>query len=123
VEIANVRTAVLLAGGSARRVGIDKRLLTLGGRTLLSRNLAFLRDRFERVAVSVSVGQDLYLGDAPVEILPTPTPVDPHLRHWRLHSTALVSLSSLWPSTSPFPPRKRSPNSLRLFATSMSLCP
>ena len=74
MEVADVRTAVLLAGGSARRVGVDKRLLTIGGCTLLSRNLAFLRDRFERVAVSVSVGQDLYLGDAPVEILPDAYP-------------------------------------------------
>ena len=74
MEVADVRTGVLLAGGSARRVGVDKRLLTIGGRTLLSRNLAFLRDRFERVVVSVSVGQDLYLGDAPVEILPDAYP-------------------------------------------------
>jgi molybdopterin-guanine dinucleotide biosynthesis protein len=74
VKTAPVNAAVLLAGGSARRVGVDKRLLTIGGRTLLSRNLAFLRERFEHVVVSVSVGQDPYLGDTPVEILPDAYP-------------------------------------------------
>lgn len=39
-----VDTGVLLAGGSGRRAGVDKRLLVFEGRTLLRRNLDFLRD-------------------------------------------------------------------------------
>jgi len=65
-----VRIGVLLAGGSGRRAGVDKRFLVLQGRTLLQRNLAFLRDLFPTVAVVVGHGQDLDLGDAAgVEIL------------------------------------------------------
>src|SRR5665648_1175505 len=54
----------LLAGGSARRTGVDKRFLVLGGRALLVRNLAFLRGFFPTVAVSLGAGQMLDLGDA-----------------------------------------------------------
>ena len=42
----DVRTGVLLAGGAARRMGADKRLLTLAGRTLLARGVSFLRTLF-----------------------------------------------------------------------------
>jgi molybdopterin-guanine dinucleotide biosynthesis protein len=59
-----VRIGVLLAGGSARRAGVDKRFLVLDGRTLLLRNLAFLRARFPTVAISLGAGQVLDLGDA-----------------------------------------------------------
>src|SRR5450756_1822958 len=59
-----VSIAVLLAGGSARRTGVDKRFLVLGGRALLVRNLAFLRGFFPTVAVSLGAGQMLDLGDA-----------------------------------------------------------
>ena len=63
-----VRIGVLLAGGSGRRAGVDKRFLVLGGRTLLSRNLDFLRALFPRVAVAI--GEDLDLGDsAGVDVL------------------------------------------------------
>jgi molybdopterin-guanine dinucleotide biosynthesis protein B/molybdopterin-guanine dinucleotide biosynthesis protein len=55
---------VLLAGGSGRRAGVDKRYLVLEGRTLLQRNLAFLRRHFERVVVSLAGDQFLDLGDA-----------------------------------------------------------
>jgi len=58
-----VRIGVLLAGGSGRRAGVDKRFLVLDGRTLLQRNLAFLRERFETVAVSIGQRQRLDLGD------------------------------------------------------------
>ena len=65
-----VRIGVLLAGGSGRRAGVDKRFLVLQGRTLLQRNLAFLRSVFPTVAVSLGAGQSLDLGDAAgVEIL------------------------------------------------------
>jgi molybdopterin-guanine dinucleotide biosynthesis protein B/molybdopterin-guanine dinucleotide biosynthesis protein len=59
-----VRIGVLIAGGSARRAGVDKRFLVLGGRALLLRNIAFLRAAFPTVAVSLGAGQTLDLGDA-----------------------------------------------------------
>ncbi len=59
-----VSIGVLLAGGSGRRAGVDKRFLVLQGRTLLQRNLDFLRDLFPTFAVVVGHGQDLDLGDA-----------------------------------------------------------
>ncbi len=65
-----VDTGVLLAGGSGRRAGVDKRLLVLEGRTLLQRNLGFLRGLFPSVAVAIGHGQELDLGDdVSVEIL------------------------------------------------------
>jgi molybdopterin-guanine dinucleotide biosynthesis protein B/molybdopterin-guanine dinucleotide biosynthesis protein len=71
----DVRTGVLLAGGSARRAGVDKRYLVLGGETLLARNLRFLRDLFPEVVVSLGAGQDLDLGDAgPAMLLPDEYP-------------------------------------------------
>ena len=59
-----VKTGVLLAGGSGRRAGVDKRFLVLDGHTLLQRNLTFLRERFATVIVSIGQGQRLDLGDA-----------------------------------------------------------
>jgi molybdopterin-guanine dinucleotide biosynthesis protein B/molybdopterin-guanine dinucleotide biosynthesis protein len=58
-------TGVLLAGGSGRRFGVDKRYLVLEGRTLLQRNLAFLQRHFARVVVSVGDGPPPDLGDLP----------------------------------------------------------
>ena len=55
---------MLIAGGSGRRAGVDKRFLVLGGRALLVRNIAFLRSVFPTVAVSLGAGQTLDLGDA-----------------------------------------------------------
>ncbi len=67
----SVDVGVLLAGGSSRRAGVDKRFLVLEGRTLLVRNLAFLRDLFPVVATVIGRGQALDLGDgcAGVEVL------------------------------------------------------
>jgi len=59
-----VKIGVLLAGGSGRRAGVDKRMLVLNGRALLLRNIAFLRGVFPTVAVSLGVDQRLDLGDA-----------------------------------------------------------
>ncbi|MFA4965302.1 MAG: molybdopterin-guanine dinucleotide biosynthesis protein B [Thermoleophilia bacterium] len=59
-----VGVGVLLAGGGSRRAGVDKRFLVLEGRTLLLRNLAFLRGLFPTVAVVLGQGQGLDLGDA-----------------------------------------------------------
>jgi molybdopterin-guanine dinucleotide biosynthesis protein len=65
-----VEVGVLIAGGASRRAGLDKRFLVLEGRTLLVRNLAFLRDLFAEVAVVVGREQSLDLGDeAGVRIL------------------------------------------------------
>lgn len=57
-------TGVLLAGGASRRMGVDKRLLVLGGRTLLVRGVRFLRTLFSSVVVSVAPGPAPDLGDA-----------------------------------------------------------
>jgi molybdopterin-guanine dinucleotide biosynthesis protein B/molybdopterin-guanine dinucleotide biosynthesis protein len=61
---AGATVGLLLAGGSGRRAGVDKRYLVLGGHTLLQRNLAFLRRHFNRVVLSLAGDQDLDLGDA-----------------------------------------------------------
>jgi molybdopterin-guanine dinucleotide biosynthesis protein len=55
---------LLLAGGGSRRAGVDKRFLVLEGRTLLQRNLEFLRELFPLVALSLAPGQELDVGDA-----------------------------------------------------------
>ena len=67
----DVRTGVLLAGGAARRMGADKRLLTLAGRTLLARGVSFLRTLFPSVVVSVAPGTAPDLGDiGDITVLP-----------------------------------------------------
>jgi molybdopterin-guanine dinucleotide biosynthesis protein MobB len=66
----NVDVGVLLAGGSSQRAGVDKRFLVLDGRTLMVRNLTFLRDLFPVVAAVIGRGQSLDLGDGgAVEVL------------------------------------------------------
>jgi molybdopterin-guanine dinucleotide biosynthesis protein len=45
-------------------MGIDKELLTLGGRSLLARGASFLRSLFPQVAISVAAGATPDLGDA-----------------------------------------------------------
>ncbi len=50
---------MLLAGGEGRRLGAAKPALRLGGDTLLTRNLAILRELFPRVGVSLRPGQQL----------------------------------------------------------------
>lgn len=70
---------VLLAGGRSRRLGRDKRYLVLGGRTLLRRNLDFLRRHFvEVVVVTGPEGVDLGDGDPATVISdawPDPSPL------------------------------------------------
>lgn len=63
VRDAGVDVGVLIAGGSGRRAGVDKRYLVLGGQTLLRRNIDFLRTLFPTVAVGLRHGQDIDLGD------------------------------------------------------------
>jgi len=67
-----VDAALLLAGGSGSRIGLDKRLLTIGGRPLVLRALDFLRDRFPRVAVSVSADRPIDLGPAQEAVVVVP---------------------------------------------------
>lgn len=57
-------TGVLLAGGASRRMGADKRLIVLGGRTLLARGVRFLESLLPTVVVSVGCGPVPDLGDA-----------------------------------------------------------
>ena len=47
-------TGVLLAGGKSRRMGRDKRLLSVGAETLYTRSLEALRSVFQRVLVVVA---------------------------------------------------------------------
>ena len=59
-----VRIGVLLARDAGGRTGVDKSVLTLGGRSLLARGASFLRSLFPQVAVSVAAGGTPDLGDA-----------------------------------------------------------
>ena len=47
-------SAVLLAGGQSRRMGVDKRFLQVGGQSLFSRAMDVLEEVFETVLVSVA---------------------------------------------------------------------
>jgi len=59
-------TGVLLAGGKSRRMGEDKRLLSIGEETLYARSLSVLQAIFERVVVVVAQDSPLVASDAPV---------------------------------------------------------
>jgi len=59
-------TGVLLAGGKSRRMGQDKRLLSVGEETLYARSLSVLQAIFERVVVVVAQDSPLVASDAPV---------------------------------------------------------
>ena len=47
-------TGVLVAGGKSRRMGRDKRLLELGGQTLLQRSLSVLQSLFDEVLIALA---------------------------------------------------------------------
>jgi len=71
IQVRPVSVGVVLAGGEARRMGCDKRLLRLAGSTLLERNLRFLQELFPTVALSVrDAGQVPDPPPASVEIVP-----------------------------------------------------
>ncbi|MCX6364558.1 MAG: molybdopterin-guanine dinucleotide biosynthesis protein B [Actinobacteria bacterium] len=73
-----VAVGVVLAGGEARRMGRDKRLLRLAGATLLERNLAFLREIFPTVALSVrDVSQAPANLPREIEVIPDIAPGSP----------------------------------------------
>lgn len=60
-------TGVLLAGGKSRRMGADKRFLTVGEGTLLERSCTVLSEIFERV--SIVIAQDSEALEAPIPVL------------------------------------------------------
>ena len=75
-ELTGTVTGLLLAGGRGVRAGLDKRYFVLEGRTLLRRNLDFLRRHFARVVVSLAEGQTTDFGDSgELEILRDAWPV------------------------------------------------
>jgi len=57
---------VLLAGGKSRRMGQDKRFLSLGEGTLYARSLSVLRSIFEQVVVVIAQDSPAMDSDAPV---------------------------------------------------------
>jgi molybdenum cofactor guanylyltransferase len=59
-------TGVLLAGGKSRRMGEDKRFLSVGEGTLFERSLAVLRSVFETVFVVIAQDSPALTADVPV---------------------------------------------------------
>ena len=59
-------TGVLLAGGKSRRMGRDKRFLSIGGETLYVRSLSVLRSIFERVLIVIAQDSHPIEADVPV---------------------------------------------------------
>jgi molybdenum cofactor guanylyltransferase len=59
-------TGVLLAGGKSRRMGEDKRFLSVGEETLFARSLAVLRSVFETVSVVIAQDSAALRSDVPV---------------------------------------------------------
>ncbi|WP_413934317.1 molybdenum cofactor guanylyltransferase [Nitrospira sp. BLG_1] len=60
-------TGILLAGGKSRRMGADKRFLTVGEQTLLERSCNILSRIFERVCIVIA--QDSQPLETPVPVL------------------------------------------------------
>jgi molybdenum cofactor guanylyltransferase len=59
-------TGVLLAGGKSRRMGEDKRFLSVGEETLFARSLAVLRSVFQTVLVVIAQDSPALQSDVPV---------------------------------------------------------
>lgn len=59
-------TGILLAGGRSRRMGKDKRFLSVGEHTLLERSLAVLQGVFQ--SVSIVVGDDSTMIEAAIPV-------------------------------------------------------
>ncbi len=59
-------TAVLLAGGKSRRMGQDKRFLSIGDETLYERTLAVLRSVFKTVVVVIAQDSPPLQSEVPV---------------------------------------------------------
>ena len=78
-------TGVLLAGGKSRRMGEDKRFLSIGEETLYEHSLAVLRSVFQTVVVVIAQDSPPLSSDVPVwrDLIPGcgslgghPTPAD-----------------------------------------------
>ncbi len=74
----NSCTAIILAGGSAKRMGEDKRFLKVGNENLLERQVRILKKYFEKIIISANdpdklaylklpVVKDEHLGKGPLE--------------------------------------------------------
>ena len=59
-------TGVLLAGGKSRRMGQDKRFLSIGEETLYARSLSVLRSIFQHVLVVIAQDSPAMEADTPV---------------------------------------------------------
>jgi len=59
-------TAIVLAGGSARRMGQDKRFLKVGGELLLDRQVRILKQHFQHVIISANDPEKLAYLNLPV---------------------------------------------------------
>jgi len=59
-------TAIILAGGSAKRMGTDKRFLKVGDENLLERQVSILRKHFDRIIISANDPEKLAYLKLPV---------------------------------------------------------
>lgn len=59
-------TGVLLAGGKSRRMGEDKRFLSIGGQTLLDHGVSVLQTLFQDVCIVIAQDSPLLSTTAPV---------------------------------------------------------
>jgi len=101
--------ALILAGGSARRMGgVDKPLLPLGNRTILAEILSRLRPQAGVVALSAN-GDPSRFADYCLPVLPDPVPGQGPLAgvlqglHWAARCGAEALLTT--PGDTPFIPR------------------
>ena len=62
----NICTAIILAGGSAKRMGQDKRFLQVGNEKLLDRLVRILLQRFQDVIISANDPEKLAYLNVPV---------------------------------------------------------
>ena len=62
----NSCTAILMAGGSANRMGQDKRFLKIGSEKLIERQVRFLKQYFQEVIVSANDPQKLKFLGVPI---------------------------------------------------------
>ncbi len=59
-------TAIIMAGGSAQRMGADKRFLKVGNENLLERQIRFLKQHFQQIIISANDPEKLAYLNLPV---------------------------------------------------------